>query len=190
MIPESIAIPTGLTGLANHQPVHASSFITCTIVLYLHLLRLVSTDELRVFGFLRQLQDTSIPLASYSFSFFLCPHRVMRVVDHSKNARTPCLKYANFTQNTQNLRKLRKIYAKHFCVRTPKFWVVNPSEWCEWSAPQFFAFFLSCLSRKNVEPERFTIASIYSCHKRTTFPTLEITFYYTGISIIARIAQI
>ena len=127
MIPESIAIPTGLTGLANHQPVHASSFITCTIVLYLHLLRLVSTDELRVFGFLRQLQDTSIPLASYSFSFFLCPHRVMRVVDHSKNARTPCLKYANFTQNTQNLRKLRKFKQKVFAFVHQNF---------EWSTPR------------------------------------------------------
>ena len=86
------------------------SACACIIIHHLyyciiHLLRLVSTDELRVFGFLRQLQDTSIPLASYSFSFFLCPHRVIRVVDHSKNARTPCLKYANFTQNTQNLRK-------------------------------------------------------------------------------------
>ena len=45
--------------------------------------------------------------------------RTDRGVDHSKNARTPCLNYANFTQNThfftkstQILRKIRKIYAK------------------------------------------------------------------------------
>ena len=54
------------------------------------------------------------------------------VVDHSKNARTPCLKYANFThikwktlpevrkfyvKFTQNLRKLRKIYATYANLR-------------------------------------------------------------------------
>ena len=63
------------------------------------------------------------------------------VVDHSKNARTPCLKYANFTHikwktlpevrkfygNYVKFTQLTQIYAKHFCVRTPKFWVVNLS---------------------------------------------------------------
>ena len=48
-----------------------------------------------------------------------------------KKCSYTCLKYANFTQITQILRKLRKFYAnyaKYFCVRTPKFWVVNPSD--------------------------------------------------------------
>ena len=33
----------------------------------------------------------------------------------------------NLTWSKQILRKLRKIYAKKICVRTPKFWVVNLS---------------------------------------------------------------
>ena len=69
-----------------------------------------------------------------------------------KNLRTPSGKYLFFTKSTRVLRKIRnfflmknlawskqilrkinpklmqitQIYAKNFCVRTPKYWVVNP----------------------------------------------------------------
>ena len=43
-----------------------------------------------------------------------------RGVDHSKNFRTPCLNYANFTQITQILRKFYAKYA-NFTQNTQKF---------------------------------------------------------------------
>ena len=42
---------------------------------------------------------------------------VCRGVDHSKNARTPCLKYANFTQNTQKFTQI----TQKFTQNTQKF---------------------------------------------------------------------
>ena len=55
--------------------------------------------------------------------------------------------YANFTQITQ-------IYANFFCVRTPKFWVVNPS-----TSPICSRVILPTLKPRSVRDQTMTVAS-------------------------------